>query len=266
MKPTENKVNIAPVHNPELEKVINDLKEGGTPEKQAALLDALKKASLLAPCDFDVKVNPSEKLPQNFNPQQIKFYLVNTNDGKTLFPAFTDIEMSQKMNLGPDIKPKFVVRTIKDYDTLLNVEGNKAAGIVINPGTDNIVIPLPLVGIAAGRTPAPQPVQNQTAPMNITFGEPNVYPTKMVNAVYERADQTKEISRIWLKGKYVGSTMSFFLAVEADRQDESVLNAIREVAVPLSKGVDVEVAFITPEFKEKVIGDAVALYDRDLVL
>lgn len=266
MKPTETKVNLAPVHNPELEKAIKDLKEGGTPEKQVALMEALKKASLLAPCDFDVKLDPNEKMPKNFNPQQIKFYLLNTNDGKTLFPAFTDIEMSAKMSLGPNIKPKYVVRTVKDFDALLSAKDNKAVGIVINPGVDNIVIPMQMIAVVCGRAAAPKPVNNQSAPMNVTYGEPSAYPTKMVNAVYERAEATKEISRIWLKGKFTGPVMSFYLAVEADSHEEAILNAIREVAVPLSKGIDVEVGFITPEFKEKVIGDAVALYDKDLIL
>jgi hypothetical protein len=266
MKPTENKFNIPPVHNPELEKVIKELKQGNTPENQAALIEALKKASLLSPCDFDVKLDPNMKMPKNFNPQQIKFFLVNTKDGKTLFPTFTDIEMSQKFNLGPSIKAKYVVQKIKDYDTLLSAKENRAAGIVINPGTDDIVIPAAMIAVVCGRNAQPMTVPQGTAPMNVTYTEPSVYPTKMVNAVYDKAEQTKEISRIWLKGKFTGPVMSFYLAVEADKHDESVLNAIREVAVPLSKGIDVEVAFITPEFKEKVIGDAVALYDKDLVL
>lgn len=266
MNSRENNPKMAPVHNPELEKVIQDLKTGGTPEKQAALVEALKKASMLAPCDFDVKLDSNQKMPKNFNPQQIKFFLLNTNDGKTLFPAFTDIEMSQKMSMGPDIKPKFVVRTANDYDTLLSAKDNKAVGIVINPGVDNIVIPMQMLAVVCGRIAAPQPVAPGSAPMNITFGEPNVYPTKLVNAVYDRAKDTEVIRRIWLKGKFSGPVMSFYLAVEADKEDEAVLNAIREVAVPLSKGIDVEVAFLTPEFKEKIIKDEVALYDKDFVL
>jgi hypothetical protein len=264
MKQTENKVNMGPVKNPELEKVITELKEGSTPEKQVALIEALKKASLLAPCDFDVKLDPNQKMPKNFKPQQIKFYLLNTNDGKVLFPAFTSIEMSQKTSMGPNIKPKYVVRTMKDYDTLLQAPENKANGIVINPGQDNIVIPMQLIAVASGRT-IPKPAQ-PTAPLNITFGEPNVYPTKMVNAIYERAEKTPEIARIWLKGKFVGRTMSFYLIVEAEKQEESVLNAIREVAVPLAKDIPVEAVFLNDEIKEKIIGEGVALYDKDLVL
>jgi hypothetical protein len=155
---------------------------------------------------------------------------------------------------------------MKDYDALLTAKDNKAVGVVINPGVDNIVIPMQMIAVVCGRTAAPQPSQPGTAPLNITFGEPNVYPTRMINAVYDRAKETKEISRIWLKAKFVGPKMGFYLAVEADKQEESILNAIREVAVPLSKGIDVEVAFVTKDFQEKVLKDAVPLYDKDLVL
>ena len=37
-----------PIQNPELEKVINDLKQGSTPEKQEQLSEELKKAQLLS--------------------------------------------------------------------------------------------------------------------------------------------------------------------------------------------------------------------------
>lgn len=265
MKTNPNAFDLPPVHNPDLEKVITDLKNGSTPELQTALVNTLKKATLLSPCDFDVKFD-GKKMPKNFTPQQIKFFLLNTNDGKTFFPAFTDMEMSTKISLGPDVKPQYVVRTIKDYDALLSAEGNKAAGIVINPGADNIIIPLQMVAMISGRTPAPSPVNNQTAPMNVSYREPNVYPTRMVNAIYDLAEKNEDISRIWLKGKYTGPRMCFYLVVEAKKQDEAVLNSIREVAVPLAKDIDVEVVFVTPEIKEKVIGDAVALYDKDLVL
>ena len=90
-----------PIQNPELEKVINDLKQGSTPEKQEQLSEELKKAQLLSPCDFDVQFQQEQNgTIQNANPSQIKFFLVNTNDGKTFFPVFTSIENAKLMNFG----------------------------------------------------------------------------------------------------------------------------------------------------------------------
>lgn len=251
---------IPPIENPELEAVISSLKGGSTIDKQSEFRDALKKAQLLAPCDFDVPIKEGEKA----HPSQIKFYLVHTKDGKTFFPAFTKVSNSQKFQFEKAARPKLVVRKVTDYVPLVMDERTKAAGIVINPGVDNIVVPKGLItelaGIHLQSTPA------GTVPLNITFGEPAVYPTKMVNAVYDRCEETPEIKRVWLKGKFTGSAMSFYLVVDTDRKEENVLNRIREVAIPLSKNVPVEVVFYSPDMDEKVIKGAVPLYDSTLVL
>ena len=261
---------MAPVTNPDVDAAVKALKEGATPEKQNALSEALKKAKLLAPCSFDVPVEPDANgaFPQ-INPNQIKFYLVNTKDGKTLFPAFTDIDKSTKIAFTKDKKALEVVRTIADYDVLLNQPGATASGIVLNPGTDDIVVPKQLVARLAGRTegtPVRTAAPQQQAPVRYTFSEPSIYPTRMINAVYDRCCDVPEISRVYMKQKTGGGTVSFFFIVEADVQEERILNEIREVAVPLAKDVAVEAVFITDQLKKVVIKESTALYDRELEL
>ncbi len=267
--PAEQKNNTpipqGPIENPELEAVINSLVEGNSPEKQARLNETLKNARLLSPCDFDVDVQEANGQVLHVQPSQIKFYLLNTNDGSTFFPVFTKIEHVSKMNFGEGVKPKNVVRSLQDFDKLLQEPGNKAKGIIVNPGLNNLVIPMNLIAVLCGRNPAPQPVRPQTtAPLNVTFTEPSVYPTRMVNAIYERSEATKEISRVWLKMKLVGQAASFFIIVESDSKEEHVLNEIREVAVPQAKDVNVEVVFADERIMNTIVKDAVALYDREL--
>ena len=257
---------FAPVTNPELDAAIAELKKGNDPQRQEALIQALKKARLLSPCDFDVDIGQQKDgTIQNVHPSQIKFYLLNTNDGHTFFPVFTDIPKSGHMNFGKNIKPKEVVRTVKDFDKLLQDPNGKAQGLVINPGTDNVVIPANLVAVVAGRKPMPKTkAPANPAPLNVHYSEPAVYPTKMVNAIYDRCEQVKEISRVWLKQKTVGNVISFFIPVESDKEDEAILNQIREVAVPQAKDLEVEVVFVTDEMKNTILKDTVALYDRSL--
>ena len=256
---------IAPVTNPEVKKAINDLKLGSTPERQETLSNALKKARLLAPCNFDVELKPDHNgvLP-TVNPSQIKFFLINTNDGKAFFPAFTDVEESTKFKVAgeKDDTPKNIVRTIQEYDALLSDPNTKIQGVIINPGTDNIVIPKPLIAILAGRE-RPKPVQ-PTAPMNVTYSEPNVYPTRLVNAVYDYCETNDAISRVWLKAKLYGPAMAFFLVVEAEKQEQDILTKIHEAAVPHAKDLPVEVVFINDELRKNVIKEAVAMYDRNI--
>lgn len=264
-KTTIKQGKIAPVTNPELKKAIEQLKLGSTPEKQEALSKALKVARLLAPCNFDVELKPDTNgvLP-TVNPSQIKFFLINTKDGKAFFPAFTDVEESMKFKVAgeKDPTPKNIVRTIQDYDVLLSDPKSIVQGVIINPGTDNIVIPKQLVALLAGRK-KPQPVQ-PTVPMNVTYSEPSVYPTRMVNAVYDYCETNALVSRVWLKAKLYGSAMSFFLVVEAEKQDQNILKEIHDAAVVQAKDIPVEVMFITDTLRKNVIKEAVALYDRNI--
>ena len=259
---------LPPIKNPELIKVMQEVKAGSTQQNQAKLTEELKKARVLSPCDLDVKFKQNtDGTIQNANPSQIKFFLVNTNDGKTLFPIFTDMEHATKMSFGKDVQPKFVVRQVKDFDVLLNDPNGKAVGLVVNPGSENIVVPKGMVSIIAGKLPMPKPVVPKTpAPLNVRYSEPSVYPTKVAMEVYDRAEATEEISRVWLKQKTVGNAGSFVIVVESSSNDEHVLNEIREVAVPNAKNVPVEVVFADEATMKNIVGESVALYDRNLDL
>lgn len=265
----KNKTKTEPIRNPELDQVIAEMKQSSPGEKQDALIEALKKAKLLSPCDFDVDIQQQKDgTILNAHPSQIKFYLLNTNDGKTLFPVFTAFEHAKNVQFGKGIEPKLVVRAVKDFDQLLN-DNQKAAGIVINPGKDNVVIPRNLVGVVAGRLhiskPAPAP-SSVPAPFAIRYSEPSIYPTKVVNAVYDRCESETAISRVWLKQKTAGPLNALCFMVEADRQEESILNAVREVAVPLGKNLPIEVTFVNEKLMKEVIKESVPLYDRELQL
>ena len=266
-------VQVAPIVNPGLRKAIDGLKEGSTPEKQQALTEALKEAKLLAPVVFDGEMNRDEQGRTVIKPSQVRFFLINTKDGKTYFPAFTDIEETKKFRVGGENDPavQHVVRNMKEYDQLLSDPKGNALGVVINPGSDNIVIPKKLVSLAAG-TLTPEAIMAAagqppvTAAMNIRYVEPSIYPTRMINAVYDHCAAVGEIDRVFFKQKMAGSTVSFWFAVEADTKDQSILDGIIETAAPLSKEIPVEAVFMTDALMKDVIKETVALYDRALEL
>lgn len=100
--------------------------------------------------------------------------------------------------------------------------------------------------------------------MNITYSEPNVYPTRLVNAVYDYCETNDAISRVWLKAKLYGPAMAFFLVVEAEKPEQDILTKIHDAAVPHAKDLPVEVVFINDELRKNVIKEAVAMYDRNI--
>lgn len=259
---SENKNNIlAPVNNEALEKVIQSLKEGNSPQKQHDLAKELKNARLLSPCSFEVVKEQNGRA--KVRPDQIKFFLLNTNDGKTFFPVFTNFEMSKKIKLSND-SPKVIVRTIRDLGVMLNGKDQKAQGLIINPGADNIVIPKNLVLMLAGLLKQEQAQPQPQAPLRIVYGEPSVYPTRMVTSVYNACETLEGVNKVWLKQKTTGMQVSFVFIVDAEKQDPMILATISKACEGLSKGLQVEVIWCTEELKKKVIGDSVALFDKDL--
>lgn len=250
--------NIPPVKNPELEKIIGELKDGSTPERQTALAEALKRASLLSPCAFDVDEKNGRAVLRE---QKIRFFMLNTNDGKTFFPAFTNFNKTDKIKFGEE-KPKFVVNKLPVFGKMLSGKDQKAAGIILNPGSDNIVVPKNMVLVMAGMA---KPAARKAAPAaKPVYSEPRVYPTRMVNAVYELCEKKPAVSRVWLKQKLVGPELSFVLIIEADSREQKLLDEIQACAVSYSKDVPVEVMVYSEEVEKTILQNAVPLYDRAL--
>ncbi|MBQ1324686.1 MAG: SseB family protein [Solobacterium sp.] len=253
----------APIRNPELKEALKVLKEERTRENEAAMFAEVKKAKLLAPVLFNVNVDAKNgriNLPEN---TQIKFVLVNSNTGKSFFPVFTDLDEAKKLPLAPNQHPQYVVRSLKDYERMIDDPNNKAEGIAINPMSDNIILPNPLVKRLNSDEPIIAP-QAAPAPAAIRYTEPAIYPTAVVNAVYETARTMEDIDRVWMKGKLTGTEMSFVFFVAADKKDEDILAALKIAAEPLSKGIPVECTFVDDRIMETVIKDSVALYDREM--
>ena len=259
------KVILPKIENKELEEAIHALKEGSTPEKQAKLSEELKKAKLLSPCSFEI--TPDKDGKPRLHADQVKFFLLNTNDGKTFFPVFTNFEETKKITFGED-QPKDLVRTINDLGKMLAGKNNKAEGIIINPGSDNIVIPRNLVLLLAGilKVTPKKPAPANNAAARVTYSEPRVYPTKMVTALYDVCAKDKRIDRVWLKQKLTGMAISFVLIVSADEKDEAIFNTLQETALPLSKDVPIECMWYDEKVEKDIVKASVAFYDRNLEL
>ncbi len=254
--------NTAPkVNNDELKAVLASLKEGNSPEKQEALRTHLQSATLIAPAAMK-----TAGAPVPGNKAQINFFQMNTKDGKSYFPAFTDNDTAATFRPGPNVPVARVVIPFKEYGRMFSDPNSTIEGLVLNPGIDNIIIPKKMIQLLCGIPVAAGPAGMPAAPQKPSYAEPKSYPTRMMNAVYDYCAEHEEISRVWMKNKIVPPTVSYLLIVEADRQDQDILDAIKAVAEPLAKEVPVETAFYTEELEKEAIQGAFAAYDRLLEL
>lgn len=71
---------------------------------------------------------------------RITFYTIQNSRGERFYPVYTDAAELNKWNAGETYKPKKVINTFDDLMPIL--KANAAfAGIVINPMSDNYVLP-----------------------------------------------------------------------------------------------------------------------------
>ncbi len=267
-KKTDKKINVnirqikaSEVKNDDLKKALQLLKENKNPQNEAMMFGALQKANLLVPAVFQ------GNSPKNL---QVKFVMVNTNDGRSFFPAFTDEEEALKLKMNvEDNKRQYVVRTLRDYALMLRDGRSNAEGIVLNPISANIVIPKAAV---IKLCEAQQLKQKQEAAMaqgiipagvNVSYSEPRIYPTALVNAVHDACRDIPEVSRVWLKQMMAGSAVSFSLIVDTESNDPALFDRIREIAVPYAKDVPVVTEKYTEELEKKAVQDSFPLFDKE---
>lgn len=260
------------VKNDELKALLTQVKEEKSIATEQKMFAKLKDAKLLSPATFDQKLPKQGKLPNNV---QVRLAIVQAKDGKSYFPLFTDIEEAKKMQFGDGSEnQQFIVHSLRDMERLLSDEKSTISGIIVNPASAQILIPKNSVSLIIhnlqkqeGKTVEDFIKEGKIPPgLQVTFMEPSIYPTALVNAVYEKCRTLEGLSRVWFKGAQIGSGLGFAFIVEQDKKDPKQLSEIREAALPLAKELPVFVLEYTKDLQEKVIQDAFPMFDKELDL
>ena len=259
--PQIRRVDAKDIRNDSLKQAIEAAKQARTRENEIKMFEELQKAHFLVPVQF------AGEQPN----LQIRFVMINTPDGKSFFPAFTDEEEANRMKLPEGENRAFIVRTLKEYEPIFRDARGQAAGLAVNAFSSNIVLPRDLISklnsqkaSAVGAPAAPVKKGEIPAGVAVRFEEPRIYPTALVNAVYEVCGTIPEISRVWFKQMMIGMNVNFALIVEADKYSPQLEESLKSAAEPLSKNIPVQVLKYTDELEKKAVDGEVALYDREL--
>lgn len=109
-----------PVSNPDLKRAMELMHKGNhSREEQMVTLQLLLNAQLLAPVS----------VIQGKAGAQVQFQLLSTQDDRTFFPAFTDLEELKKCFDKPD--QQTLVLTFADYARMI-LKDKSAQGLVVN--------------------------------------------------------------------------------------------------------------------------------------
>lgn len=261
--PVLKKIDAKDVRNDSLKEAMETLRTSRTRDNEIKMLEEMQKAHFLVPVQFAGE-------PPAI---QVRFLMINTQDGKTFFPAFTDEEEANRMPVAEGQQRSFIVRTLKEYEPIFKDTRGQAAGIVVNGFSSNIVLPRDMISKLNTQKPsailgaAPQAKKGEIpAGVQVRFEEPRIYPTALVNAVYDKCCTIPEISRVWFKQMMAGMNVNFALIVEADTYNETLENQLKEAAEPLAKNIPVQILKYTEQLEKTAVNGAVAMYDRELNL
>ena len=183
------------------------------------------------------------------------------------------MEEANKMDMNEQ-NQQLIVHSLRDLERLLNNEKSNISGIIVNPTSSQIVLPKETIHTIIHNTSSQQGktvedyLQEGKIPpgVQVSFVEPAIYPTALVNAVYEKCQTMNGLVRVWFKGAQIGSGLAHAFIVEQEKKDPNQLKEIREAALPVAKEVPVFVMEYTKDLQEKVIQDAFPMFDKELDL
>ena len=122
-----------PITNPALKQAMERLHKGQhSREEQMVTLQLLLQAQLLAPVS----------VTQGKGDAQIHFQLLNTQDDRTFFPAFTDLDELKKCFDKAD--QQMLVLTFADYARMI-LKDKSAQGLVVDPMGNSLTLEQSLV-------------------------------------------------------------------------------------------------------------------------
>lgn len=271
-----------PVRNPALTAAIAKMKAENTPQSRNAVINEMMNSVFLAPAIIDFGKNPPKPDEQGKvkieKDTKISFTLINTQDGKTFFMAFTDWDELRKWNKNPG--QQTLMLRFDDYASLL-AKNEKASGFVINPYTENLRFPPEMVAdlkkqkdvFAKQRVAAAQAKMKEKARHKIDPGskvvlvEPTVYPDEMLDPICEYLHTRPDVQAAYMQVMIVNDTDKSYLMVLDCPQDDAVFAAVAKAAHPYmaaNKTMNMDITIAATPLGQQAVNGSDPFYTKTL--
>lgn len=209
---------------------------------------------------------PPKKLP---NGEQtlaqgtgISFFMLSANDGEHYLPMFTKRAEMEQWTTNTEKNT-----VLMGFDNILKiVETNpNCAGIVVNPFTQNLVIPRRFVEdmkehhdiLRDGQTKS---VLTADTPCELYTLSP--YPMEMSNALVETAKATGAIEALWLRGAKLDGKDGYLLLVKFNGDRNVVFSRLGQAARPFLGKLPLNIVDAKSGFGENAVKNVMPFYTR----
>lgn len=202
------------ITNSELIVAATRAREESTPENQAAMFDAIRKARYVAPVLME---DPPKNLKagEKFN-AKADFIMLNRDDKKWL-PLFTSLPELQKWTTAPSCKA--VPFTLPHYSAMLSNPNNTAAGVVIDPFT---------LGIAFTKEQFLS-LQPHLAPQEL-----KEIPMDMLNELKAYFAETPDVKKAYLSGVNANGKDGHLIVLDLNAQTQEEVRPIADAVAKIA--------------------------------
>ena len=235
------KINLdQPVENPKLKELLRERVNKPQEEQLAVMNQIAQEVAMNAYflIILDVKGSAVERKEDGSlifqKGTKLSFPHLETEDGMTVLPLFTDWEELRKWE---PFRFGKVDTLIVPFDEVYSFVESTQAPVVIDPFGDSFMMPFAMLDhirkVKAGKS-RPQMVQKQVVKEDtkVAIGQPKKYPMQMVNAIRAYAEGVPAIKAIWLKMMLKDGEESFLIIVDADGDASAYFSGIARAAEP----------------------------------
>lgn len=249
--------------NRRLELVKAEDKEAIVANVEEIFMEIMDKALLVTAIKMS---QPPKNLPNGGQTlavgTNISFLMISSQDGGHYLPMFTKrSEMEQWHN---NTEKNTVLMGFDNISMIVETNPN-CAGIVVNPFTQNLVIPRNFVEdmierrnlLRDGQT---NRVLNADTPCELYT--PSPYPMEMSNALVETAKGTGAINSLWLRGAKLEGQDGYLLVVDFNGDRNVVFSRLGQAARPFLGNLPLHIVDANSGFGANAVKNIVPFYTR----
>ncbi len=240
----------------------NDKKAMGELSARLAA-EIVMKARFLAVVSFNKELAADENGdPVMQDGTNMNFILLDSSDSGKYFPVFTDKSAIDKWG---GVKDYHTVQIAFDNLANLILTGSSCNGMVVNVGTDNLVIERSVI---AGWNERKQIAEKGHADGVITGNTPyeiypaNPYPLQLSNKLCEAAKGIKGVNNLWLRGITLNGEVGYLLVVDFTGERQATFSKLGEAGKEFLGRMPLHLVPFNDELGRNAVDKVVPIYSK----
>lgn len=226
--------------------------------------EIVMKAKFLAVVSFNKPLTTDENgEPAMEAGTNMNFILLDSSDSGKYFAVFTDKDAIDKWG---GVKDYHTVQIAFDNLANLVLTGDSCNGMVLNVGTDNLVIDRSII---AGWSERKQIAEKGHADNVITSSTPleiypaNPYPLQLSNKLCEAAKGIKGVNNLWLRGITLNGEAGYLLVVDYSGERQPIFSKLGEAGKEFLGRMPLHLVPFSDEFGKNAVDKVVPIYSKD---